>query len=175
MKDACAQVFPAFLSFQAELRQFIVSRVNNREVAEDLTNDLALKLYHNCRQIPEVTNLRSWLFTIARNAVIDYFRKHNRETELPESLDITDFGAEAIESSSEKCLQSLIGQLPEAYRNPLLLSDYRGLSQYEVAEKLGLSYTNAKTRISRARSKLKSLLQNHCQEVLEAERTAGKG
>lgn len=175
MKDECSLVFPAFLEFESELKRFIASRVNDPDLAEDLTNEIALKLYNNCRKIPEVTNLRSWLYTIARNTVIDHTRKQKREVALPASLDVTDSEPEDVACSSEKCLQTLIGQLPKHYRKPLLLSDYRGLSQLEVAKKLGLSYTTAKTRISRARATLRSLYQNNCQphEVMDLNRITG--
>lgn len=166
MKDECSLVFPEFLKLEPALKRFIASRVNSREVAEDLTNDVALKMYQHCQQIPKVTNLRSWLFTIARNAVIDYFRKAQREVELPESLEISDLAEETTDRSAEQCLQSLIRHLPQKYRKPLLMSDYRGMSQWAVAQKLGLSYTTAKTRISRARTRLKTLFRDRCEEVV---------
>lgn len=165
MKDECSLAFPAFLKFESDIKRFIAFRANDSELAEDLTNDLALKLYHNCHKIPEVTNLRSWLYTMARNMVIDYFRKQKPEAELLESFDVADLNTEALESPSEKCLLTLICELPKKYRKPLLMSDYRGLSQLEVAKKLDLTYTTAKTRISRARSKIRALFQNHCKGV----------
>jgi len=97
MKSTCEQVFPVFEEFRDELERYIRRKVGNDTVAEDLTGSLALRLYDQCEKLPEVHNVRAWLYRLAHNAAMDYHREQTRlaqvnqewEPEEEEALTLT--------------------------------------------------------------------------------------
>ncbi|WP_162053770.1 RNA polymerase sigma factor SigZ [Pontibacter pamirensis] len=168
--DSCAAVAPVFLAYEAQLRGFVLKRVQDKEEANDILQQLYLKLYKNCEQLQEVHNLKAWLYQITRNTVHDFFRESSRrqplgaETELPE-VELP--GQERHEV--EALVEPLINLLPPEYAEPLRLSELEGISQKEIAERLGISYSGAKSRIQRGREKLKQLFLECCH--LEVDRS----
>lgn len=136
------------------LRAYILKRVKDPELTEEILQEVLLKVYGFCIRTSGVKNLKSWLFQIAHNCIIDNFRKQRKlsDVDLPEEIEEDENLAfkEAIEY-----LEPLIGFLPADYAVPLKLSDIDGLKQAEVAQKLNLSLSATKSRIQRARVLLK--------------------
>ena len=161
--DSCAAVAPVFLAYEAQLKGFVLKRVMDKEVADDILQQLYLKLYKNCEQLQEVHNLKAWLYQITRNTVHDFFRESSRrqprdaEAELPEEE-----LPEQARHEVEALVAPLINLLPPEYAEPLRLSELEGISQKEIAERLGISYSGAKSRVQRGREKLKALFLECC-------------
>ncbi|RDV17059.1 RNA polymerase sigma factor SigZ [Pontibacter diazotrophicus] len=160
---SCAAVAPVFLAYEAQLRGFVQKRVQDKEEANDILQQLYLKLYKNCEQLQEVHNLKAWLYQITRNTVYDFFRESSRrqplgaEAELPEEE-----LPEQARHEVEALVEPLINLLPLEYAEPLRMSELEGISQKEIAERLGISYSGAKSRIQRGREKLKQLFLECC-------------
>ncbi|MHA6247002.1 RNA polymerase sigma factor SigZ [Pontibacter sp. CAU 1760] len=161
--DSCAAVAPVFLAYEAQLRGFIRKRIQDQEEADDLLQQLYLKLYKNCEQLQEVQNLKAWLYQVTRNAIYDSFRENNRCQSLGES---TELPAEELPEQSrqevEALIEPLIDLLPPLYAEALRLSELEGISQKEVAAHLNISYSGAKSRIQRGRDMLKQLFFECC-------------
>lgn len=127
--------------------------------------------------------LWAWLSQIARHAIVDYYRKRAMvvdPAEAPE--DVAEESDEDHNRNAEilSCLSPMIEQLPERYREAILLTDLQGLTQKEMADKLGLSLSGAKSRVQRGREKLKEMLLDCCHfefdrlgNVLDYERKGG--
>ena len=142
--------------FKDQLLNFIRLRVSNKDLAEDILQEVGLKLVDNLNRAVEIKNPKSWLFQVARNTVADYYRANNKYSEL--SINQTE-----TTGNSGTCLCDLSGfiiqtYLPEKYGQPLYLSDIEQKPQQEIAEILNLSLTATKSRIQRGRKKLKELL-----------------
>jgi len=104
--------------------------------------------------------LESWIYQIARNRVIDHYRRQRHWVDLPETLIIED---EDEEEPIEKLLPYLwesVEELPDAYREALILADLQGIAQQDLADKLGITYSGAKSRVQRARQKVKESMLN---------------
>ncbi|GAB3530443.1 RNA polymerase sigma factor SigZ [Pontibacter brevis] len=161
--DACAAVAPVFLAYEAQLKGFVQKRVMDKEVADDILQQLYLKLYKNCEQLQEVQNLKAWLYQITRNTVYDFFRENSRRQPLDAETELL---AEELPGQErhevEALVEPLISLLPPEYAEPLRLSELEGISQKEIAERLGISYSGAKSRIQRGREKLKQLFLECC-------------
>ena len=78
MKSTCEAVFPVFVAFREELERYILRKVGDAAVAEDLTASLVLRLYDHCEKLPEIDNVRAWLYRLAHNAAMDYHRQKAR-------------------------------------------------------------------------------------------------
>ncbi|NDK55165.1 RNA polymerase sigma factor SigZ [Pontibacter fetidus] len=158
--DTCAAVAPVFLAYEAQLKGFVQKRILDKDEANDILQQLYLKVYKHCEQLPEVKNMKAWLYQITRNAVYDFFRENSKyqsitDVELEELPDDTRHDVEAL-------VEPLISLLPEEYAEALRLSELEGVSQKEIAERLGISYSGAKSRVQRGREKLKALFIECC-------------
>jgi RNA polymerase sigma-70 factor (ECF subfamily) len=148
--------------FAAKLGRFIRARVADPATAEDILQDVFVKIQSRLDHLRAPAKLQSWLYLIARNAIIDHYRKTRATSELPESL-LT----EPPEDSSEACelkdaLRQMIDGLPDVYRDAIVLTEFEGLTQKELADRLGISLSGAKSRVQRAREQLKQLLLDCC-------------
>ncbi|HEU0006805.1 MAG TPA: RNA polymerase sigma factor SigZ [Terriglobia bacterium] len=150
-----------------QLRGFIYRRIPDPSVVDDLVQDVFLKVQSKVATLKDETRLQSWLYQITRNTIIDHFRGQKPEQELPETLDLPEAEpSRALEELAE-CVRPMMDVLPEEYRLPLLLSDLEGLPQKEVAERLGLSVSAAKSRVQRGRERLKSAFTKCCHLTLD--------
>lgn len=149
------------------LKRFIAKRVTDENVTEDILQDVFLKIHTRADTLRDADKLESWMFQIARNAIIDYYRSHKQEHELPVSIAIEDTEDDEISKRLAPCLREMIEDLPDKYREALLLTEYEGLSQAELAQRLGISFSGAKSRVQRAREQLKAMLLQCCHFELD--------
>lgn len=156
--------------FHAPLLRFIRKRVPDEQAAEDLLQDVFLKIHQQIATLKEAKKLESWIYQITRHAIIDYYRRKQPTTsleepevqELPDELPDDDIVSELFPS-----VRAMINSLPEQDRQALILTEYRGLTQKELGERLGLSFSGAKSRVQRAREKLKQMLLECCHFELD--------
>ncbi|MEO9891070.1 sigma-70 family RNA polymerase sigma factor [Aurantibacter sp.] len=140
------------------LINFIKTKINNEHIAEDILQEVSIKLVDNLKRKTEIKNYKTWLFQVARNTIADYYRKNNKHSEL-----LINQPENNIESSACVCdLSGFVIQtyLPEKYSTPLYMSDIEQKPQQEIAEILNLSLTATKSRIQRGRKKLKELVSD---------------
>ena len=149
--------------YHSKLMAFVVKRVEDNAVAEDIVQDVFVKIHSQIESLKEETKLESWLYQISRNAVIDYYRVRKPSVELPEWIAQVETEA-SVQARQElgACLQPMIEQLPAHYREALILSELEGKTQKEVSMEQGISLSGAKSRIQRGRSLLKGMLFECC-------------
>ena len=155
--------------FGSPLRRFIARRVRDERDAEDLLQEVFLRAHVAARGVRDPDRMRPWLYRVAANAVADHYRER-RLADVPLSAD--DLAEDAPWSDNAngevaRCLVPIIDELPEGYRRALVLADLEGRPQKEVAEELGLSLSGAKSRVQRARKKLRASLLSCCRFDLD--------
>lgn len=143
--------------FKNRLLPFVARKVKDRFVAEDIVHDVYLKVHQKVGQLRDEGKSEGWIFTITRNAIIDYFRKQSR------LIDAKDLDWESdqryLNHCVERCLQDMMATLPDHYREALELSDLQGVPQFEIARRQQISYSGAKSRVQRARQMLKEKME----------------
>jgi RNA polymerase sigma-70 factor (ECF subfamily) len=151
-------------AFSTLLRQFIFNRVQNKEDAEDIIQTVFLKIHQNVLQLKEEDKLRAWVYQVARNAIIDYYRSKKPVSELPEIIELPEHLENEPATARDYALgiKIMIDRLPEKYRQALILDEFEGLPQKQIAKELGLSLPGVKSRVQRARKKLKEILIDGC-------------
>lgn len=158
--------------FQQKLRGFIAQRVNNPADVDDILQEVFVKIHQQLASVTNTERIGSWIFTIARNAIIDHYRKAYRHRELSTDNSLeAEFLAEdpiVFNQQMAACLRPLLVHLPETYREALQLVEFEGLTQRKVAEELGISVSGMKSRVQRGRQKLKDLLQTCCEIQIDA-------
>jgi RNA polymerase sigma-70 factor (ECF subfamily) len=154
---------PIWRDYHNKLHGFILGKVGDRSTAEDILQDVFLKILSRIDTLKDDTKIQSWIYRITRNAIIDYYRSKKIPSELPESLAAPETAQnETVKQEISGWLLPMIDNLPEHYRDALIMSEIEGKPQKEVAEKHGLSLSGAKTRIQRGRAKVKDLLTQCC-------------
>ncbi|MFC1482700.1 RNA polymerase sigma factor SigZ [Candidatus Margulisiibacteriota bacterium] len=151
--------------FSQKLLRFVRSKVKNKEDAEDILQSVFLKIHEQKRNIKAIKNVEGWLYQITRNAIIDYYRKHKKTIPLPE--DFNDVLPKKTDNNNQyqeltRCLKPMINSLPPQYKEPLLLADIKEMKQKEIAKKLKISISGAKSRVQRARKMLKEQFLKCC-------------
>lgn len=150
------------------LRRFIGRRVRDRATAEDLTQDVLLKVQERLGDLPADEKLPAWVFAVTRNAVIDHYRSRA----VRDHADVADVQPVAAEEDEKdqrdaahglaSCLTRMVELLPEPYREAMKLADLQGLNQQEVADRAGISLSGAKSRVQRARQMLREMIEDCC-------------
>jgi len=150
-----------------KLKYYILSKVSDTHEAEDILQEVALRVYSNISKMQDITHMEAWLYRIATNLMMDYFRRVKRsaltddidKATVPLAVDDGNYNHETA-----NCLLKLAEYLPPTYKDAIIEGEYLGVKQNLLGQKWGLSFSGSKNRIQRARKKLKSTLL-HCCEV----------
>ena len=155
--------------YQSNLLTFIRKRVEDKAMAEDILQDVFVRIHSQIDTLENMSKLKSWFYQITRNAIIDFYRSRKPMEELPDWIakpQADDEKNNIRELSS--CLAPMIKQLPKKYRHAVQLSEIEGKTQKEIAEKERLSISGAKSRVQRGRALLKTMLHNCCKLEINA-------
>jgi RNA polymerase sigma-70 factor (ECF subfamily) len=152
-----------WIEFSDVIKAFILKRVDDKTIAEDILQDVFIKIHTKIDSLKDQTKLHSWIFQIARNTINDYYRKVNilsteSENEIAENI-IDD--NESMNKIAEG-LHDLMDELPEMYCDALCKTEFDGLSQVDYAKQNGLSSSGAKSRVQRGRNMIKDMLMKCC-------------
>ena len=182
MLNTMIEVENIYKDYYPKLIRFFTSKVNG-EYAEDLTQEVFIKVSSNLSAFRHESKVSTWIYSIARNTAIDFLRK---KTSSDDSNPLTDprndsggwdnledtnpwtgkkpySTFERIEKKEMKdCYLAQIENMPEQYRDVYILKELEGYSDKEIADILNISLENTKIRIHRARAKLHETLRNHC-------------
>ena len=173
LKNPASPVEPTervWREFRSKLHHFILARVRDEHLAEDLLQETFLRIHNGVDSLRKMDRLQFWAFRIARNTIADHYRKR-----LPT---VDSFDLDAIAETPEEdnfnqlvagWLERMIEQLPEKYGIALRMAEVEGMTQQEVAQRLSLSLSGAKSRVQRARRMLKEILLACCHIELDSE------
>lgn len=159
-KTAC-DIFEIWEDYKASLYLYILKRVEDQDVAKDILQEVLLKSYQYCSKGKTVLYLKSWLYKIAQNSIIDYFKKAGKRAPIDFDLPEQDEHHSLVGEASEY-IRVLLKLLPDEYAIPLSMHDLEDIDQKTIAEKLHLTLSNTKSRIQRARTKLKERFLECC-------------
>ncbi|MBL4706360.1 MAG: RNA polymerase sigma factor SigZ [Flavobacteriales bacterium] len=149
--------------FKIELLNFIRKRINDKEDANDILQEVFIKIHLQSDSFAEIKNLTGWLYQITRNAIIDYYRKRKITIDIKElTSDDQEEVNEKERQQFSKCLSSHLKELPEMYQDAFQKIEIDGLSQKEYAKELDISYSGAKSRFQRSKRQLKELFLACC-------------
>jgi len=143
-------------TFGDRLRRFIRARVRNDHDADDVLQEAFAKIHTGLPGVNDSERLEAWVFQVTRRAVVDHFRRRSASPPAPESPDSA--GTLGIAS----CMGPMMQKLDEPDREALQLADVEGRRQQDLAARLGLSLSGAKSRVQRARERLKETLLECC-------------
>ena len=152
------------------LRAFVARRVAPAE-ADDITQDILIRILRSGRSAADAAATPAWLYTVARNAVIDHYRSRRIIEPLPYDFDARSDAPEtqppAALQEAALCLRPVVDTLPERYRRAVTMVDLDGLTHAAAARAEGLSLPGMKSRVQRGRRMLAARLQDWCSIYLD--------
>lgn len=158
------EVAAIYTEFRHSLLRYIRSKVNSKEDAEDILQNVFMKISSNLVNLSNHEKLRSWIFTITRNAIIDYYRVNAARKNLAMKMEDGVVAEEETnpENGLDRCLSDMINLLPEEYRDIIIDSELKEIKQKALAVKYGMAYSSMRSRVQRGRERLKQLFYNCC-------------
>jgi RNA polymerase sigma factor (sigma-70 family) len=136
--------------------RFILKSIRDEDKARDIVQDSFEKMWNKAAEI-EYSKSKSYLFTTAYHTMIDAIRKDKKQSPLDEQA-FNDHSVENKYSDLKEVLNEAVSRLPEVQRHVIMLRDYEGYSYQEIGEIAGLSESQVKVYIYRARTFLKSYI-----------------
>ncbi len=172
-----ADPLSAWHELRGPLSAYIRRRVARPEDAEDVLQEVMLRIHRHADELAGADRVAAWVHRIAQNAITDHYRRSAARPEIAAGA-ATDLDERASEPPGEPeteglrrelsaCLRPLIGRLPEGTRDALTLVELDGLTQAEAASRLGISLSGAKSRVQRGRAQLKTLLLDCCHVAVD--------
>ncbi len=156
------------------LRTFVRRRIADPDRADDLVADILLRIHQNIDSLEDRERLPHWMLRIARNAIIDEYRRAARSREqlraavgedIAESPDDDESG---VQSELAGCLRPLLDGLPAEQRRAVEMIDLDGMAQANAARREGVSLSGMKSRVQRGRKHLGELLGQCCTISLDS-------
>jgi RNA polymerase sigma-70 factor (ECF subfamily) len=168
-----------FAEFQRRLRAFVSRRVRNAADVEDIVQETFLRIHRHLAEVRGADRLAAWVFQVARSAMVDHFRRQrhpgealSEEHELLASPDAGGGSGPASEFEElAACLAPMIESLPPADHEAIDLSEIKGFTQRQASTRVGVTLSGMKSRVQRARRKLKAMLLDCCR--IELDRRGG--
>ena len=150
-------------AFNRQLFSFIRKRVNDTQDAEDLLQEVFLRVHTRLDSLRDQERLVPWLYQVARNAVIDYYRGTRDLAPLMDRFPVLDEPAEPDPAAEIAAgLEEMLKSLPDLYRETLLLSEIQGKKHKDIAVQLGISLSGVKSRVERGRELMRRDLWECC-------------
>lgn len=154
-------------SFRTRLLAYIRARSRTPQDAEDILQDVFVKVHRRVATLEDDANLASWLYRVTHNAIIDHYRrKHPIPTDVDPVVAVED-DIPIAEQTLAPFLDILIADLPGRYREAIALTELEGITQAEMGRRLGMSPSGAKSRVQRGRAMLRAQLLECCEVELD--------
>jgi RNA polymerase sigma-70 factor (ECF subfamily) len=164
--------------FQGRLLAFIARRVPDRDGAEDILQEVLLRIHRHAGELENSAAVSAWIHQVARNAIADHYRRAAVRREQPSGIELDRPAPAASESAAgenrselAECLRPLVQRLDSPYREAITLTELDGVTQVAAAAQLGISTSGMKSRVQRARAQLRDMLVNCCE--IELDRRGG--
>jgi len=153
-----------WIEFHKELKAFIFNKTRNQADTDDILQEVFIKIIRHIHKVNQAKNLRQYVYGIVRNTINDHFRNEKSHVEIKDlETEISEEENISLNSTiAECCIKPFIQKLPSTYREALLITEFQDISQKDLAKKLNISYSGAKSRVQRGKEKLKDLILQCC-------------
>ncbi|WP_305830881.1 RNA polymerase sigma factor SigZ [Photobacterium leiognathi] len=152
-------------AYQSKLKGYLHNNIANPDDVDDLLQDILIKTHHKLPTLNDESKIKSWLFQIARNTIIDFYRRQQVEREHQDSQENSLWNEEQEQSILQQlseCMSPFINALPEAEAQLLTAIEINGMSQKDYAEQTGIKYSTLKSQVQKSRKSLHQLFNTCC-------------
>jgi RNA polymerase sigma-70 factor, ECF subfamily len=166
-----------WLDFRERLRAFVARRISNPADVDDIVQWVFLQVHRSLGDVRRQERIHAWLYRTARRAIADYYRSGTRRREVPAGgvLDLDGLrpppeeeGEAAGVADVAACLAPMASRLSPADREAIVLTELQGVRLAKAAAMNGVSLSGMKSRVQRARQRLRRMLLDCCHVALDA-------
>ena len=156
-----------YTKFRKSLYSYIYSKINNKEDAEDILQNVFIKMHTKITTLSDKEKIQNWLYRITRNTIIDYYRTNSGKKKKLEFKEVLpdNFDSEEVNDNTkgmDKCISGFINQLPDEYKSIIIDSELNGVAQKELADKYDLADPTLRSRVQRGRERLRKMFVSCC-------------
>jgi len=163
----------AFGELEARLRPYVARRVASAADTDDVIQEIFIRLHRGIGELADSERFGPWVYRVAERAVIDHFRARRRHPfaeaaaleATPAASDEPD--DDALLGELGECVALFVSRLPSPYREAVTLTELEGMTQKDAAEMLGVSVSGMKSRVQRARARIREMFESCCQVTLD--------
>lgn len=149
--------------YQTSLKGFLHKNISNPDDVDDLLQEILIKTYQKLSTVQDNKKVKSWLFQVANNTIIDFYRQRAKGKEVSQDdLWYTDSKESALDQLSA-CIIPFIKELPAQEAALLTAVEIEGASQKETAERMGMKYSTFKSKVQKSRKMLHKLFNECCE------------
>ncbi len=159
MKENISKIYERF---RKPLFYFILRKISNKDIAEDLLHEVFIKAYEKFDTLEDEEKIQSWLYKIASNTIIDYFRKKQISSTEHTDLFFEEEIEESVLSELSCCLSTLLNELPKNQKNILEAVYFKEMSLLEYSQINNINISTVKSHSKRAKDKLKKVFDDCC-------------
>ncbi|KZN37962.1 hypothetical protein N480_14560 [Pseudoalteromonas luteoviolacea S2607] len=149
--------------YRQSLKAFLHTRVANPEDVEDLLQDVLLKTHLAIENLHKPTSIKAWLFQIAHNTVVDYYRKNGMNNNAQQEVSWYTEEERNVKKELAQCIKPFIQELPEQSAFLLEVIELEGKTQKQLANEMDVSYSTLKSQVQKARKELHDVFNTCCQ------------
>ena len=156
-----------YKTFSDKVYNTSLSYCKNNEDAEEITQNVFVKIYENAATFQKKSSLSTWIYRITVNTSLNFLKKKNRFSlfrSLPNNADIIDFNHPGVlleQKENAKMLFRVIDYLPDRQKTAFILSFIENLPRQEVADIMEISLKSVESLLQRAKQNLRSRLKNN--------------
>jgi len=160
------QIIQQILPYKSKFYRFALKIVGNDEDAEDVIQEMLVKVWQKSEQLSEIENKEAWCMTVTRNLCIDKIRsrKKNRSSDIDEQFSLSDSSPTpdiiTEDKESLSIVMTTLNALPDSQKEMIHLRDIEGYTYREISGITGMTEDQVKVNLFRARQKLKHELRN---------------
>ncbi len=148
--------------YHNSLHAFLLKNLKNRADVDDVLQEVLLKTHQNLHTLHDASKLKSWLFQITHNAMLDFYRKQRPTEELDEKSVLSPNNEVSIIEQMGPCVETFIKALPSDQAKLLTAIELEGQEQKQYAQAMGINYSTLKSRVQKSRTQLYDLFNQCC-------------
>jgi len=156
--------------YRSQLKRFLLKRVSNETEVEDLLQEILIKTYHSLSHLKSDEKIKPWLYQIARNTTIDFYRQQAKNINLNEGelwYDEQDEEGKSPLKELQQCILPFIQALPTESAALLRAIELDGQSQKDYANANSIPYSTLKSRLQKSRRELQAIFEKCCEFSLD--------
>jgi RNA polymerase sigma-70 factor (ECF subfamily) len=165
-----AEAHESVAALMTRLRPFVERRVPSTADANDVLQDVFLRMQRGLPGLRDSEKLGPWLYRVVRNAIADRFRAQARDARLSGEEPAALLEEPDMARELAACIAPFIARLPSPYREAVTLVDLEGVAHKDAASMLGVSVPGVKSRVQRGRRKLRAMFDECCRLEFDVRR-----
>lgn len=151
--------------FNKKLLKYIESKVFNSYDAEDILQNVFIKIFSNIEKLEKQTAIKSWIYKITKNTIIDFYKKKKDVSVAPKILEALEDEIDGIDNMNDdisNCIDKMIFSLPDKYQTIYNMYEKKEMKHKEIAKALDISISLSKVRLKRVKDMFKDKLLKCC-------------